>query len=173
MHRRAHPASDCPSACSRTAASRRSRQTRNLTTSAVAERRPRAGCPIRSQHARHASSCWDCLASRVSAERFHCHHRNPAKPARDGVLPFIRHRRLVARTLIFRCRYVHRNAPQELAPFRAGWARWLPRRLRAYPSTGLDEFRRVYVPRMREVKSLFRLQLVSPVSMPRKALHQL
>jgi hypothetical protein len=29
--------------------------------------------------------------------------------------------------------------PVELAPFRTGWVRWLPRLQRAIPSAGLDE----------------------------------
>jgi len=32
-----------------------------------------------------------------------------------------------------------RRVPVELAPVRAGWARWLPRLQRAIPSAGLDE----------------------------------
>ena len=36
-----------------------------------------------------------------------------------------------------------RRVPEELAPVRAGWARWLPRLQRAIPSAGLDERREV------------------------------
>ena len=36
------------------------------------------------------------------------------------------------------------DAPVELAPFRTGWARWLPRHQRAIPSAGLDERGAVY-----------------------------
>jgi hypothetical protein len=48
------------------------------------------------------------------------------------------HRKGVARTLIIRTLPL----PQELAPFQSGEFCWLPRRLRAFPSAGLDEFQR-------------------------------